>query len=814
MQTTLKSTLFSHPDRTLQQHLEGCAAISKQLLDNKQINPAFYSKTQLDQFRQWLVWLHDLGKGTAFFQLKIIEVALQENSSFVQQHQQTMQQFIQAKQKLIQKALNQEPDLSNHAALGACFIFALAAKEPELIRCILYQIIRKHHGDLPDYKTKALLLMPKQAKFFEQQLSKFDFQAYQHLNRPFTNAIQATLFEKAKKELSDDWFLDDVLDELKKEKDLRYFFLQHFLFSLLLSADKGDVMVDNQQIIRANQAIPPNIIQAYKQKCFGHLKPKAIDIKREAAYQDIAQNARKYGKDHAFFSITLPTGMGKTFSAYNAALILKEQQESKAVRVIYCLPFTSIIDQNAEIITKIFQNANLDTSLIAKNHYLSDLKQAYQETELTYQEAEYLTEGWEQEFVVTTFVQLLESIFTNKNKRLRKFHNMVNAVILLDEVQNVPPQYYPIIELTFSKMAQYFNTKFLFITATQPMLFDDKDKIIELTDPTKIKTRQYFEASNRIHLDQSLVLENEAEMELESFVELLLDDLIEQPNKSFLIICNTIKQSQEIFSIIGAELGEEYPMYYLSSSILPFFRRNIINSIKNNTRNHIRQIVVTTQVVEAGVDIDLDVVYRDFAPMDSINQSAGRCNRNGVKGTGVVKLFNLGKGQLIYNEILMAITKEVLGNYEAIIPEKYFYELNQAYFEAVRQRIQQDSQESMQMKEYMERLQLEQLEQSFQLIEADQRNYNVFIPFKDCAIKLWEVYEKCSEITDLFERKRAVKRLKPKLLKFVTKFPKYAYNPPPDQRDQPIIYEVNWALHYDLILGFKSEDQQETVLFF
>jgi len=600
-----------------------------------------------------------------------------------------------------------------------------------------------------------------------------------------------------------------TLRKLKKEKSYQYFFLQHFLFSLLLSADKGDVKVDNKKVIKPNIYLPKQTIANYKTIEFGGKTKKAIDFIREEAYQNIEENILKYYQ-HNFFSITLPTGMGKTLSAYNAAIILQNQLKETAFRIIYCLPFTSIIDQNEGILTEIFEKNNLDKTLIAKNHYLARLKDQYGEERLSYQESEYLTEGWEQEFIVTTFVQFLESIFTNKNKRIRKFHNMTNAIVLLDEVQNIPPKYYPLIEVTFKKMAAYFNTKFIFITATQPIIFENPDDVIELTDPTKKLTRSYFEDLERIELDKQLL--NKGILAIEDFNSILLEDIKDNGTKSFLVICNTIKQSQEIYQFLADNLALE--PYYLSSSILPKFRKQIIKEIKDNTAKNKRQIVISTQVVEAGVDIDLDIVYRDLAPLDSINQSAGRCNRNGENGTGLVKLFNSGKGKLLYDPTLLNITENVFSEYADVLKEKLLYELNNKYFSKVKYAVQDENPTSIKLLEYMQTLQLGELADNFKLIEESDRNYNVFIPCEPAAFEIWEKYLDCFKIENVYERKRATKKLKPDLLQYVTRFPKYDYEPPENQKDKSIIYLENWTQHYSLKFGYMPKEDNKTTAFF
>ncbi len=214
--------------------------------------------------------------------------------------------------------------------------------------------------------------------------------------------------------------------------------------------------------------------------------------------------------------------------------------------------------------------------------------------------------------------------------------------------------------------------------------------------------------------------------------------------------------------------------------------------------------MVSTQVVEAGVDIDLDIVYRDFAPVDSINQSAGRCNRNGLKGKGRVKLFNLGKHRRIYSPILMSITEEVLKPFKNEILESQLYDLNIAYASAVRNRITNDNDKSQILKKAIYQLQLEEIAKEFKLIEEDVRNYNVFLPCSKGANYVWSRYVEMTTIKDPFERKREIKKWKPRLLKYVTRFPKNSKYVP-DKKDEFLIYEPNWQKWYDLDRGFKLE---------
>lgn len=827
--------LISHPDRTLAEHLQGCDEASQLQLSFKYINEEkFFSSELLEKMRKLLVYFHDFGKGTDYFASKIVEAIdrkLEESNAeevdrnsvmvFAKRMQPYLDDFKKNKRVAIERARARNPRLADHAKLGAYYVLAAFSSEDSILPFILFKIILKHHGNLSNFwkdknNNHQFFLEEDQLELLEKQLAKLDFDLYQKILANQGLHVSPNDWKKIKDLVTNYDFLTDEEIEFEDRRDIRYFFLQHFLFSLLLSADKGDVKlskyVPKSDFIRSNGTLPLWLIDRFKLKILGNKVSSTLDSQREEAYNIISKSCDENSSQN-FFSITLPTGMGKTFAAYNVAVILQnafvQQTGGKKPRIIYCLPFTSIIDQNAAILEHILEfGKNIEPQIqvewLAKNHYLSSANQKYYERELEDQEPEYLTDGWEHEIIVTTFVQMLESIFTNRNTALRKFHNMTNAIFILDEVQNVPPKYYEAIELVFREMAKYFNTKFVFVTATQPYLFKDKDSILELTNG---KTERYFQQLDRIKLDQQLLRTNGYNsIDINDFVYILTEDISNNPNKSFLIICNTIAQSLWLFKAIEVSFPEA-SLIYLSSSLLPPVRRWNIRRIKNTKK---RKIVISTQVVEAGVDIDLDVVYRDFAPIDSINQSAGRCNRNAQRGRGVVKLFNLGKHKSIYDPVLMGITKEVLETFGDEIMESQLFNLNHAYAAAVRRKITDDNNVSQKLIRAMETLQLEAIEDLFCLIEEDHRHYNVFIPCSLAAKKVWLDYCAIQEISDPYKRKTKMKHHQPLMLQYVTRFPKNKYSP--EEPGTFLVYETNWKKWYDLEKGFLFDNREDTSL--
>jgi len=806
--------LISHPDRSLEEHLEACDRISQLVLNYKHISDKFYPKSRLEELRRLLVYFHDFGKGTDFFQYKIIKVTLEAKiGDFIETHQEYIAHFRQYKWSEVETLLLEDEYLSTHAKLGAYWVFSNFSDKDAIVEGIILRIIRKHHGNLTNFFGKAdrkqILLQPGDIELLEKQIERFNFDNYNKilLSRGYQKA-EAIVWETIKNKFNDPWELTCMRKVLQQNKSLKYFVLQHFLFSLLLSADKGDMMLTKDQnktkYIRPNRLVPLQVIDHYKAQKFKSTAQKPIDIQREQAYQDILANVQKEAHQH-FFSITLPTGLGKTLSAYNAAITLQQKyhdQTGCAPRIIYCLPFTSIIDQNSQILEEIFALNQLDQDFVTTHHYLSHYKDTYNQLELKNDEPEYLTAGWEQEVVVTTFVQLLESIFTNRNRALRKFHNMLNAIIILDEVQNIPPKYYRAIECIFRAMADYFNTKFMFVTATQPFLFENEADIIELTDPEKHKTKTYFTNLDRISLDQSLLVEVDYKpQDLAHWLPIFQADISQNPDQSFLFIFNTIAHSQEAYRTLK-KCFPDISFIYLSSGILPFKRKQLIEKIKINSVQGIRQVVVSTQVVEAGVDIDLDIVYRDLAPIDGINQSAGRCNRNGIKGKGLVKLFHTGKAKTIYDGVLLASTEEILKRFDQEIAERELYELNRDYAEKIRKKITEKSDESETLIRAMQTLELEDIQDNFKLIKQPQIYHNVFIPCDEKAKKIWQQYRELMKIEDDFARKRAIKQIKPELLQYVTKFPKEEYKV---EEERYLIYEKNWDKYYSLETGFIAQ---------
>ncbi|HZJ78565.1 MAG TPA: CRISPR-associated helicase Cas3' [Clostridia bacterium] len=314
------------------------------------------------------------------------------------------------------------------------------------------------------------------------------------------------------------------------------------------------------------------------------------------------------------YSLTVPTGGGKTVSSL--AFALKHAKKHKIDRVIYVIPYNSIIEQNAGVFKKILGEENVlehhsDFSYDDKD---DDINKLLQRQKLS-------TENWDMPVVVTTTVQFFESLFANKTSKCRKLHNIANSVIIFDEAQMFPTQYLLPCVHAISELVFNYGSTAVLCSATQPALNSFFPKEIECQEICE-NTKELFEFFKRTKIIQLGELEDK--------------ELAERMNteKQVLCIVNTRKQAQNIFKLLDNDGS-----YHLSTLMYPQHRKRIFSEIRNRLKDGLPCRVVSTSLIEAGVDVDFPVVYRAEAGLDSEIQAAGRCNREGKRGESPVYIF-------------------------------------------------------------------------------------------------------------------------------------------------------------------------------
>lgn len=316
------------------------------------------------------------------------------------------------------------------------------------------------------------------------------------------------------------------------------------------------------------------------------------------------------------FSLTVPTGGGKTLSSMAFALEHLKTHDLK--RIFYVIPYTSIIEQNAKVFRDIFGNRN-----VLEHHSNFDPATVMNETgDPICESLTRATENWDIPITVTTNVQFFESLFSNKRSRCRKLHNLSRSVIILDEAQMLPTGYLLPCLAALSELVRNYGSTVVICTATQPRLGDLLDETVR---PREIMQSpdQLYESFKRVRVTDLGPL-NDIEL-----TERLKD------HRQMLCIVNTRNHAKNLYDA----LEKSGNWYHLSARMCPVHRRKKIAEIKDRLKAGKDCRVISTQLIEAGVDIDFPVVYRTMTGIDSIAQAAGRCNREGRLPVGEVFIF-------------------------------------------------------------------------------------------------------------------------------------------------------------------------------
>lgn len=310
---------------------------------------------------------------------------------------------------------------------------------------------------------------------------------------------------------------------------------------------------------------------------------------------------KKANSERGLFSLTVPTGGGKTLSSM--AFALNHAIRNGMRRIIYVIPYTSIIEQNAKEFSDIFGD-----NLVLEHHSNYDFSNNEHDCNNIKKLA---SENWDMPIIVTTNVQFFESLFANKSSRCRKLHNIANSVIIFDEAQMLPTEYLIPCIRAISELVYNYKCSAVLCTATQPFLTEMFPKEINITEICE-NTDELYQIFKRTKIVQRGVIDT--------------SDLANEINclHQALVIVNTRKHALKLFSMLNGE-----NVFHLSTLMCPMHRKEKIAKIKELLRTGKPCKVVSTRLIEAGVDVDFPIVYRANAGLDSIIQSAGRCNRDG-----------------------------------------------------------------------------------------------------------------------------------------------------------------------------------------
>lgn len=397
------------------------------------------------------------------------------------------------------------------------------------------------------------------------------------------------------------------------------------LFSCLVDAD----FLDTEKYMRPDIIRPDCPDLAILQKRFeqnmNKLKAQSTDSPLAKLRHHILTDCLKAASwQPGMFSLTVPTGGGKTLSSL--AFALQHALKYNKRRIIYAIPFTSIIEQNADVFREFVGAEN-----VLEHHSNLDVAPDKENNR-----ARLATENWNAPLIVTTNVQLFESLHASRTSRCRKLHNLINSVIILDEAQQIPRDFHAPITQVMQQMSDYFGVTWVLCTATQPVLTKDKDTFgqILLNGLENVREMMPIPANLVSQLERVKIQLPKINAPRISWPTLSGQIKAEA---CVLVVVNTRRHARALYDLVA-----DKDSVHLSANMCAEHRTAIIKEIKARLKQRLIEDkprplrVVSTQLIDTGVDVDFPVVYRAMAGLDSIAQSAGRCNREN-------KLGRLGK---------------------------------------------------------------------------------------------------------------------------------------------------------------------------
>mgnify|MGYP000445095103 FL=1 len=643
--------------QSLETHLRGVSKLAAELA----------VKFGLAPHGELIGLLHDLGKYSSAFQAYI-----QSATQLLNQDED--EEFVDA------AGLKGKID---HSTCGAQFIWKHLAGNDALAHVageILATCVASHHSGLIDCLTS----IPGQPTEdgFARRMGKLD--AKTHLKEALEKADPVLLNEARhllkQPEITqgflawDGKILGAVAGNTAEGKSSSPVYKQQFgllvraLFSCLIDADRIDT-ADFEHPGRARRRLRGNYTPW--QTLIARLESHLANFKPTQPIDDLRQQISRHcleaaTRDTGIYTLTVPTGGGKTLASLRFAL--HHANQHCLDRVIYVIPFTSIIDQNAEIVRKILEPEGVEAGSVVLEHHsnLTPEDQTWR--------SKILSENWDAPVVYTTMVQLLETLFGAGTRGARRMHQLANAVLVFDEIQSLPVRCVHLFNNAMNFLADHCRSTVVLCTATQPLLdrVDASKGAIRIPPSNELirDVRQLFDDLKRVEVLNHRKPGGWSQEDIAT----LAQEQIEAVG-SCLVIVNTKKAAQALYRLCRSH--PDAAVFHLSTSMCPAHRKAKLDAIRSRLDSFppLPTLCLSTQLIEAGVDVDFASVIRYAAGLDSIAQAAGRCNRNGRLDCGKVYVVNprdedenLSK----LPDILIGREKanRVLDDYDAD-PEKY-----------------------------------------------------------------------------------------------------------------------------------------------
>lgn len=742
--------LKSHPDLQFSEHISQVAAAMDGLFNWHSKDVTSSSARELTRK---IIPFHDVGKATAAFQSYI-----KNPSAYVD-----------------------DPMDKSHTPLSM-LVTLIKAKEESwdvLDAMTVSAIALGHHRSLPTLEKMREIGSGTIPKVFKRQIPTVHIEALKEHCGIDISGLDVTKRPWAKAQRYIDDSISPTFNSLSIQDAVSFRLKTQLLFSLLLEADKALLAIKAPQayLCRKRRYWVPNWVD----QRIDQSQNTPINKIRQLIRNEIVEKTNQI-EQPGIFSLTAPTGSGKTLLSATWLLELREKlgkASGVTPKAIIVLPFLSIIDQTMKEYETLLTigGEKPDGTWFLTSHSLAD--RTY-ERGLEEDTEHFFIDTWRTELVITTYDQFLMSLMDPRARYQMRFHNLCDALIVIDEVQSIPCKLWKPLEEILKSLVSVGNSSVLLMSATLPA-------IIPNAQPILIDYESYFKEFNRYRLqfklDEKLCISdfcNEVMNRRESWLS---------AKKRVLITMNTRKSARLVRDKLANDWPDAFshvPLFFISADVTPRDRLEAIGIIKQGDPC----IVVSTQCIEAGVDIDMDFVVRDFAPIDSLIQIAGRCNRNAnTKQPAAVEVVDLvndnGRrySDMIYDEVHLQVTRQLLEN-KISIEEKDILPVANHYFDALSEK------KDMGMKHLERFARWQEDEPVRELLRGKERDKYTFLVLEQDP-GLEEEMAKANSTTDRWKRREAWKAIAGRIARIsVDVYAKYGFKP------QSVAREVlgHWVL--------------------
>ncbi|WP_121640971.1 CRISPR-associated helicase Cas3' [Virgibacillus sp. Bac330] len=549
----------------------------------------------------------------------------------------------------------------DHSTAGAKLLYTLLhtkdmTPSKALVAEVVGNAIISHHSYLHDFLTPEL-----ESKYLtrvrDKPLHEFD----QMKENFFVNVMKKNeldqYIEKATQEL-----LPFIQNVPKEDTEKQLMFVTKFVFSALIDADRTNTRLfeeDETPLNPDHKALFETYYERLHEKIMAFQNHPNANTPINRLRSKMSEQCEAAAvKESGIYTLSIPTGGGKTLASLRYAL--KHALLHHKKRIIYVVPYTTIIEQNAEEVRSILK----DTENILEHHSNvilddDDNDEHLDGTMTEKQKLKLAKDNWDAPIIFTTMVQFLNVFYAKGSRNIRRLHHLSEAIIVFDEVQKVPVKCISLFNEALNFLKNNCKSSILLCTATQPALDFVQNKLEMKTDAEIVENlTDVVDAFKRVEIIDKATDRAVLTSDLVSFIDQQLERV-----QSVLVVLNTKKVVKTLYEELQQNRGDDTKIYHLSTSMCAAHRNDILSKLRQDLDNNIPVICISTQLIEAGVDISFDCVIRSLAGLDSIAQAAGRCNRHGEKDMQEVYVIDHQEEQLKHLkeiEIGKQITRRIL----------------------------------------------------------------------------------------------------------------------------------------------------------